>query len=65
MIDCGTPLKKNKTHVENDENNKEFKNPVEVDHNEKNRMGLNWFLMKKESKILYWKSKNGKKNKKQ
>ena len=21
MIDCGTPLKKNKTHVENDENN--------------------------------------------
>jgi len=41
MIDCGTPLKKNKTQVENDENNKEFKNPVDVDQSEKNKIGLN------------------------
>ena len=41
MIDCGTVLKKNKAQVENDENNKEFKNPADVDHNEKSKIGLN------------------------
>lgn len=64
MIDCGTVLKKNRAQAENDENNKEFKNPVDVDHNEKNKIGLNWFLIKKESTTLNCKSKNGKKSKK-
>ncbi len=41
MIDCGTVLKKNRAQAENDENNKEFKNPVDVYHNEKNKIGLN------------------------
>ena len=39
MIDCGTVLKKNRAQAENEENNKEFKNPKNVKNNKKFRPG--------------------------